>query len=75
MAAQTTAIGYRNKNDQVVVRATTLSGNLPGQRLYVLRCERAGCGSEYGANGCDIHERKCPFCQKGAAGLAFEGRE
>lgn len=75
MATPTTAVGYRNKNDQVVVRATTLSGNLPGQKVYVLMCERSGCGHEYGANGCDIHERKCPVCQEGAQGLSFEGRE
>ena len=44
---------------------------LPGtdhlQRIYVLRCDH--CGYEYGANGSDAHERKCPRCQGGRPGL------
>ncbi len=69
----TTEVGYVNVNRQRVVRRTTLAGSIPGQRIYVLRCER--CGFEYGANGCDIHERKCPGHDHTAArGLEFGDR-
>src|SRR4051812_28876988 len=49
---RTTDVGYENLNEQTVIRQTDLEGNLPGQKLYVLKCGR--CGAEYGANGCDI---------------------
>src|SRR5204863_3797327 len=65
----TTAIGYENSNRQIVVRQTNLSGNLPGQRLYVLKCGK--CGHQYGANGCDIHLRRCPSCDGGQPGLVY----
>jgi hypothetical protein len=31
-----------------------------------------GCGREYGANGSDIFQRKCPNCQGGTSGLPLE---
>jgi len=65
----TTRPGFVNKNKQVVVRATDLPGTDHLQKIYVLRCER--CRHEYGANGSDIHERKCPKCQGGKPGLPF----
>jgi hypothetical protein len=65
----TTTAGYKNPNRQVVLRQTNLSGNLAGQRLYVLMC--GDCGREYGANGCDIHLRKCPGCMDGQPGLDY----
>jgi hypothetical protein len=65
----TTDSGYRNRNDQIVVRKTNVKGNDHGQTVYVLRCEI--CGREYGANGSDIFQRKCPFCQGGKAGLSY----
>ena len=59
MASQgTTSPGYRNRNNQVVVAATELAGNDHNQRVYHLRCEE--CGHEYGANGSDIWQRRCP---------------
>jgi hypothetical protein len=66
----TTEIGYRNRNSQVVVRPTDLAGTDHNQKIYVLRCDR--CGFEYGANGSDIFERKCPSCQQGQPGLEFD---
>jgi hypothetical protein len=69
----TTDVGFTNPKGQTVVRATSLPGNLHGQKVYVLRCVH--CGHEYGANGCDIHERKCPEHQGGAPGLPLEGVE
>jgi hypothetical protein len=65
----TTDVGYENGNRQTVLRQTSLSGNLPGQRVYVLKCRN--CGHQYGANGCDIHLRRCPHCDVGQPGLAF----
>jgi len=66
----TTEIGYRNRNDQVVVLPTDLPGTDHNQKVYVLRCER--CSHEYGANGSDIHLRRCPNCQAGRPGLDFD---
>jgi hypothetical protein len=70
MGKGTTEPGYRNRNGQVVVRGTDLPGTDHFQYVYVLRC--GGCGHEYGANGSDIHLRKCPNCQGGAPGLPVE---
>jgi hypothetical protein len=68
MGKGTTEPGYRNRNGQVVVRATDLAGTDHHQYVYMLRCGR--CGYEYGANGSDIFQRKCPDCQGGALGLS-----
>ena len=65
----TTTPGFENRNRQVVVRPTGLPGTDHGQSIYVLRCFE--CRNEYGANGSDIHLRRCPACQEGAAGLPF----
>ena len=67
--AGTTMPGYRSKNNQVVTRRTNLPGNDHNQRVYVLRCEN--CRSEYGANGSDIWQRKCPKCGGGQPGLRY----
>ena len=72
----TTAPGYRNANQQVTVRKTSIDGTDHRQKVYVLRCERpahpVAAARDYGANGSDIHIRKCPVCQNGAPGLAYE---
>jgi hypothetical protein len=65
----TTKPGYRNRNGQMVVRATGLPGTDHFQSIYVLRC--GNCGTEYGANGSDIFQRRCPQCQQGAKGLSY----
>jgi hypothetical protein len=65
----TTRPGYTNRNEQTVVRKTDLAGTDHLQYVYVLRCGH--CGHEYGANGSDIHERRCPDCQQGAPGLDY----
>jgi len=65
----TTAVGYRNRNGQIVVEPTALQGNDHNQRIYRLRC--GSCGHEYGANGSDIWQRRCPSCQGGRVGLPF----
>ncbi|HXI14537.1 MAG TPA: DUF429 domain-containing protein [Thermoanaerobaculia bacterium] len=67
----TTTLGYVNRNEQEVVSRTESRGSDHGQRVYVLRCRR--CGVEYGANGSDIFQRKCPGCQGGKAGEPLAG--
>jgi hypothetical protein len=64
---KTTDVGYENGNGQVVVKHTGLQGTDHLQYIYVLQCTKCGC--EYGANGSDIHERRCPTCQGGRPGL------
>jgi hypothetical protein len=66
---RTTQPGYVNRNGQVVVRPTAIAGNDHNQRVYVMACRN--CAHEYGANGSDIWQRRCPACQGGAAALAF----
>ncbi|NTU72802.1 hypothetical protein HGB07_01345, partial [Candidatus Roizmanbacteria bacterium] len=66
----TTQIGYVNKNKQEVLGTRGKSGNLPGQKSYKVRClsensEGKVCRNIYGANGCDLHIRKCTKCQGG----------
>ena len=67
---RTTEPGYKNDNRQVVLRRTDYPGTDHNQYVYVLHCEE--CDNEYGANGSDIHQRKCPSCQGGKPGLPFE---
>lgn len=66
---QTTQTGYTNKNRQRVIAPTGKQGTDFGQYVYVLRC--GDCTFEYGANGSDIWQRKCPKCQRGKSGLAY----
>ena len=66
---RTTEVEYVNGNGQMVVRATGLSGTDHLQRIYVLRCGK--CSHEYGANGSDIHRRRCPNCDGARPGLAY----
>jgi hypothetical protein len=68
-SAKTTDPGYKNKNKQEVLRATGQPGNDHNQLVYVLRCVL--CRREYGANGSDIWQRRCPYCQGGASGLTY----
>lgn len=65
----TTTLGYRNRNGQTVLRSTGLAGTDHGQSVYVLQC--GGCKHEYGANGSDIFQRRCPVCQGGRPGLVY----
>jgi hypothetical protein len=65
----TTEPGYRNRNSQTVLRSTGLAGTDHGQSVYVLQCGQ--CKHEYGANGSDIFQRRCPVCQGGRPGLVY----
>jgi hypothetical protein len=70
MSKGTTEAGFVNPHGQLNVRGTELPGNDHLQYVYVLRCTH--CGTEYGANGSDIHRRRCPECQGGRPGLRYE---
>ena len=63
--------GYCNRNNQEVIRNTGLQGTDHLQYIYEMVCRN--CGRRYGSNGSDIHERRCPNCQKGKPGFNLEG--
>lgn len=64
---RTTLPGFVNVNGQITIRDTAIPGTDHLQRIYQLGCSH--CGHVCGANGSDIHERRCPNCQDGAEGL------
>lgn len=64
---QTIEPAFINQNGQITIRNTGLFGTDHNQYVYQLACSH--CGHVYGANGSDIHERKCPACQSGRPGL------
>ena len=68
----TTEPGYENPNRQRNLGKTDppLPGNDHNQVTYIVECLH--CGHRYGANGSELHIRKCPKCQDGAPGLAIE---
>ncbi|HTW81300.1 MAG TPA: hypothetical protein VME23_17265 [Terracidiphilus sp.] len=69
-AGYSTRPGYVNHRGQVVIRNTGLPGTDRGQAVYQLGCST--CGHVYGANGSDIHLRRCPMHDRGAPGLRYE---
>lgn len=67
---KTTETGFVNRNGQIVIRNTGKPGTDHQQCIYQLGCSK--CGNVYGANGSDIHERKCPKCGGGEPGLDYK---
>jgi PHP family Zn ribbon phosphoesterase len=65
----TTEVGFVNPNGQVTIRDARLPGTDKFQRVYQLACSK--CGHNYGANGADIHDRRCPSCGGGKPGLQY----
>lgn len=65
--AFSTRTGFVNPNGQQVLGPTGLAGTDHGQKVYVLKCQR--CSTEYGANGTDIAQRRCPSCGGGRPGF------
>jgi len=64
--------GTKNKHGQIVVRDTgAASISHPYARVVELKCSE--CGKFYGANSCDVHERRCPHCQHGRPGEPLPG--
>jgi len=68
---ETTTIGYVNRNKQNVYGTRGVKGTDHRQLSYKLKCLVEGCGYEYGANGTDIFQRKCPQCQGGNPGIEY----
>lgn len=60
-------LGDINRNGQKLIEMTDRPGTDHNQYVWNLNCQH--CGAEYGANGSDFFQRKCPSCQGGAAGL------
>ena len=58
MSKKTTLRGYINRNSQLNLGPTGKAGNHLNQKEYLVEC--LDCRHEYGANGCDLHERQCP---------------
>ena len=64
-----TQIGCVNDNMQKNHGTRGFRGNHDRAKSYKLEC--LDCGHIYGANGCDIHLRKCPECQGGEPGIPW----
>lgn len=70
-STKTTQIGYVNRNNQKNIGTRGVKGTDHGQSSYKLECLENSCGHEYGANGTDIFQRKCPRCQGGNEGIEY----
>jgi hypothetical protein len=66
---KTTQIGFVNNNEQQCHGTLGIKGTDHMQLAYRMECLR--CGFVYGANGSDIHIRKCPNCDDGAQGIRY----
>lgn len=73
--AYSTVDGFQNKNNQVNLGRTDppRPGTDHVQNVYVMRC--LVCRRNYGANGSDIWQRKCPYHQNGRDGLTLTEEE
>ena len=57
-------VGKINDNYQICLGTRNeKSTNKTEQDVFAMFC--LCCGHLYGANGCDVWERKCPECQEG----------
>lgn len=70
-SSETTRIGFINRNNQKCGGHRGVDGTDHGQVSYRMECLQSGCGNEYGSNGTDIFQRKCPRCQGGRPGIPF----
>jgi hypothetical protein len=68
-SGESVEIGYLNPNDQQCCGHCGVPGTDHGQYAYKTECTI--CGYVYGTNGSDMHERRCPECQEGAAGIKY----
>ena len=63
----TTKKGYVNRNNQLNLGHTERPGTDHNALAYKLKCNL--CEKTYWANGTDVFQRKCPYCQGGSPGL------
>ncbi len=68
-AGESVEIGYLNRNGQQCCGHCGVQGTDHGQYAYKTEC--TVCGHVYGTNGADMHERRCPECQRGAPGIRY----
>jgi hypothetical protein len=68
-SGESVEIGYLNPNGQQCCGHCGVPGTDHEQHAYKTECTI--CGYVYGTNGSDMHERRCPECQKGAAGIKY----
>lgn len=66
---KTTKIGYVNRNNQLNHGHRNIQGTDNNAVAYRLECQF--CGYNYGSNGTDVFQRKCPKCQGGKPGIEF----
>lgn len=62
-------IGYVNPHGQHCCGHCGIPGTDHEQYAYKVECTK--CGFVYGANGSDLHERRCPECQGGTPGIRY----
>lgn len=60
-------IGFVNPHGEICTGHRGAAGT--DHLQYAYRAECGHCGHLYGANGSDMHERRCPNCQGGAPGI------
>ncbi|WP_411994820.1 HNH endonuclease [Agarivorans sp. DSG3-1] len=70
-STKTTQIGFINRNNQKNLGTRGIEGTDHGQSSYKIKCQITNCGHEYGSNGTDIFQRKCPNCQGGKPGISY----
>jgi len=75
MSAGTTEPRFKNRNGQINLGRTdpARTGTDKFQFVYIMRCPI--CGKNYGSNGSDIFQRKCPCHQGGKAGPPLQPQE
>lgn len=66
---KTTKIDYLNRNNQLNCGHRNIPGTDNNAIAYKLECQF--CSYEYGSNGTDIFQRKCPNCQGGRPGIKY----
>ena len=62
-------VGYVNPHGQKCCGHCGVHGTDHLQYAYKTECTL--CGFVYGANGSDMHERRCPECQNGRPGIPY----
>lgn len=61
--------GQPNKNRQICCGTRGVKGTDHGQVSYRMTC--GDCWNQYGSNGSDVFQRKCPDCQDGKPGIPY----
>lgn len=68
-STESTTIGFVNRNNQKNTGTRGTKGTDHEQVAYRMLCQV--CGTEYGCNGTDVFQRKCPNCQGGNPGIDY----